>query len=244
MARRYAIPLEDEIFYPESDGEPMAETQLHLQEMIYLIDTLEERFLDEPGVFVGGNLSFYYEQGVKDAVVAPDAFVAKGLADGKALRRKYLLWEERQLPCFAAEVTSETTRKRDERDGTKWKLYERLGIEEYFLFDPEGDYLNPRLQGYRLAGGRYRPIAPEPDGSLLSATTGILFRAEGVRLRLTAAATGAVYLRREEETRARRQAEERATASERRAAAEARARRQAEEQVRALQEELARLRGR
>jgi Uma2 family endonuclease len=244
MARRYAIPLEDEIFYPESDGEPMAETKLHLQEMTYLLEALEERFLDEPGVFVGGNLSLYYEQGVKDAVVAPDAFVVKGLPDGKALRRKYLLWEERRLPCFAAEVTSATTRNRDERDGSKWKLYERLGIDEYFLFDPEGEYLAPRLQGYRLAGGRYRPIASHPDGSLLSTTTGILFRADGIRLHLTHAATGAVYLRREEETRARRQAEKRATASERRAAAETEARRQAEEQIRALQAELDRLRGR
>jgi len=216
MARMTAIPLEDEIFYPESDGEPMAETKLHLQEMTYLLEALEERFLDEPGVFVGGNLLFFYERGVRDAVAAPDAFVVKGLPDGKALRRKYLLWEERRLPCFVAEVTSETTRKNDERDGGKWALYERLGIDEYFLFDPEGDYLAPRLQGYRLTGGRYRPIAPEPDGSLLSATTGILFQADGIRLRLTDAATGAVYLRAEEKTR----------------------------RLRALEQELARLRGR
>jgi len=242
MARMTAIPLEDEIFYPESDGEPMAETKLHLQEMMYVLEALEDRFLDEPDVFIGGNLFFYYERGVKDAVVAPDAFVAKGLPDGKALRSKYLLWEECQIPCFAAEVTSETTRKKDERDGFKWKLYERLGIEEYFLFDPEGDYLDPRLQGYRLAGGRYRPIPPESDGSLRSTTTGIVFRAEGIRLRLTDAATGVAYLRREEETRARRKAEERATASERRVAAETEARRQAEAQIRALQEELNRLR--
>jgi Uma2 family endonuclease len=211
-----AIPLEDEIFYPESDGEPMAETQLHLQEMTYLLEALEDRFRDEPGVFIGGNLLFYYEQGAKDTVVAPDAFVVKGLANGKALRRKYLLWEERRVPCFVAEVTSETTRKKDERDGTKWKLYERLGIEEYFLFDPEGDYLSPHLHGYRLAGGRYRQLLSEPDGSLLSATTGILFRADGNRLRLIDAATGAVYLRAEEKTL----------------------------RLRALEQELARLRGR
>lgn len=216
MARMTAIPLEDEIFYPESDGEPMAETQLHLQEMTYLLEALGERFLDEPDVFVGGNLFFYYEQGFRDAVVAPDTFVVKRLADGKALRRKYLLWEERRVPCFVVEVTSETTRKKDERDGSKWKLYEHLGIDEYFLFDPEGDYLIPRLQGYRLAGGRYRPIAPEPDGSLPSATTGILFQADGIRLRLTDAETGAVYLRAAEKTL----------------------------RLRALEQELARLRGR
>jgi len=223
MARTTAIPLvEDKIFYPESDGEPMAESKLHLQEMTYLLEALEERFLDEPGVFVGGNLLFYFERGARNAVVAPDAFVVKDLPDGKALRTKYLLWEERQLPCFVAEVTSESTRKNDERDGAKWTLYERLGIDEYFLFDPEGDYLDPRLQGYRLAGGRYRPVAPELDGALLSTTTGVVFRAEGLRLRLTDAASGTAYLRKEEETRARRQAEA---------------------QVRALQEELARLRG-
>lgn len=216
MARRSVIPLEDEIFYPESDGEPMAETKLHLQEMTYLLEALEERFRESPDAFIGGNLQLYYEPGVRNAVVAPDAFVVKGLPDGKALRRKYLLWEERQLPCFVAEVTSGTTKENDERDGGKWKLYERLGIDEYFLFDPEGEYLNPRLQGYRLLGGRYRPVAPEPDGSLLSTTTGILFKAEGIRLRLTDAASGAVYLRAEEKTL----------------------------RLRALEQELARLRGR
>jgi Uma2 family endonuclease len=244
MARRNAIPLEDEIFYPESDGEPMAESQLHLQEMTYVLEALEERFLDDPGVFVGGNLFFYYERGVREAVAAPDAFVVKGLADGKALRRTYRLWEEGRVPCFVAEMTSETTRQNDEREGTKWNLYERLGIEEYFLFDPEGDYLAPRLQGYRLVRGRYRPIAPAPDGSLLSATTGLLFRAEGIRLRLTDAVTGELYLRKSEETRARREAEAQATAFRHRAAAEAEARRHAEAQIRTLQEELDRLRGR
>jgi Uma2 family endonuclease len=209
-----AIPLEDEIWYPESDGEPMAETQLHLQEMTYVIESLEERFRNDPGVFVAGNLFFYYQRGRRDAVVAPDAFVVKGLADGKSLRTKYLLWEEGGIPCFAAEMTSESTRKQDE--GAKRELYERLGVEEYFLFDPEGDYLNPRLQGYRLAGGWYRPVAPEPDGSLRSTTTGIDFRAEGNRLRLTDAATGAPYLRRSE----------------------------MEERLRVLQAELDRLRGR
>ena len=132
------------------------------------------------------------------------------------MRRKYLLWEERRLPCFVAEVTSATTKENDARDGRKWKLYESLGIDEYFLFDPEGDYLDPRLQGYYLAGGRYRPIASHSDGSLLSTTTGILFRADGIRLCLTHAATGAAYLRREEKTL----------------------------RLRALEQELARLRGR
>lgn len=83
--------------------------------------------------------------------------------------------------------------------------------------------------------GQYEPIRPNPGGSLLSQTLGVLFRADGNKLRLTDAATGVPLLRRKEIQKARRQAEENAAAAEERAAA-------AEERSRALEEELARLR--
>jgi Uma2 family endonuclease len=230
-----AIPLEDEIHYPESDGEPVAETELHFEESVYVWQALKERFEDEPDVFVGANLFLYYQRGVPSAVVAPDGFVVKGVPKrlpGNRRRRKYLLWEEGQVPCFVLETTSESTHAEDDR---KASTYERLGVAEYFQFDPLGEYLNPRLQGYRLMEGRYRRIPPQPDGSLVSQATGVVFRPEGTQLRLTDAATGAPLLRKEEEVAARRQAETRL-------AAEAEARRQAEERARALEEELARLR--
>jgi len=98
------------------------------------------------------------------------------------------------------------------------------------------------LQGFRLVKGQYEPMRPNPGGSLLSQTLGVIFRADGNKLRLTDAATGVPLLRRKEIQQARRQAEEKA-------AAEAIARRQAEdkaaaaeERSRALEEELARLR--
>jgi hypothetical protein len=47
-----SIPPEDEILYPASDGEPMAESQLHMQEIVYVFEALEERFAKEPDVFV------------------------------------------------------------------------------------------------------------------------------------------------------------------------------------------------
>lgn len=216
-----AIPLEEEIYYPESDGEPMAETELHLEEMVYVWQGLRDRFAKEPEVFVGANLFLYYRQGDPSAVVAPDGFVVKGVAKllpGNRRRRKYLLWEEGKAPCFVLETTSKSTRRKDEK---KRSIYEQLGVDEYFQFDPLGEYLNPRLQGLRLFDCRYRPIKPEPDGSLLSQATGVIFRAEGPRLRLSDAVTGAPLLRKEEEAQARQQAEER---------------------VRALEEELARLR--
>ena len=229
-----AIPLE-ETFYPESDGEPMAETELHLEELVYVWQALKDRFEEEPDVFVGANLFLYYRRGDPAAVVAPDGFVVKGvpkLQPGNRRRRKYLLWEEGKAPCFVLETTSGSTRVQDRK---KKGTYEDLGVAEYFQFDPLGDYLSPRLQGYRLVGGRYRPLRPQPDGSLLSQATGVVFRPDGSQLRLTDAATGRPLLRKEEEAKARRQAEERA-------ATEAEARRQAEEKVRALEEELTRLR--
>ena len=225
-----AFPLEKETYYyPESDGEPMAETELHLREMVYVWEGLEDHFESEPDVFVGANLFLYYRKGDPAAVVAPDGFVVKGVPKRPSLhgRRKYLLWEEGQAPCFVLETTSTSTRRKDQE---KKEIYEQLGIAEYFQFDPYGEYLDPRLQGFRLVGGQYRQyrqygqyrsIRPEPDGSLLSEATGVLFRAEGDRLRLTDAATGAPLLRNEEKTKALRQSEEK---------------------VRALEEELERLR--
>lgn len=231
-----AIPLEKEIYYPESDGEPMAESELHLEEMVYVWEGLADRFAEEPDVFVGANMFLYFRKGDPTGVVAPDGFVVKGVPKlpGGRRRKKYLLWQEGKAPCFVLETTSDTTHRKDKE---KREIYARLGVSEYFQFDPEGDYLDPRLQGLRLVNGRYLPVRPEPDGSLLSETTGVLFRVEGERLRLTDAATGTPLLRNVEKGAALREAEAKA-------AAEALARQQAEEKLRALEEELARLRER
>jgi len=228
MARMTAIPLvEDEIYYPDSDGEPVAETPVHFEEVVYVWEALDDRFEDEPDVFVGANMFLYYRKGDPSAVVAPDGFVVKGVPKlpGGVQRRKYLLWQEGQVPCFVLETTSESTQKKDK---DKRKTYAQLGVAEYFQFDPLGEYLSPPLQGFRLVKGLYEPVRPNPDGSLLSQTLGVVFRSEGSRLRLTDAATGVPFLRAKEIAKARRQAEERAA--------------QAEERSRALEEELARLR--
>ena len=76
----------------------------------------------------------------------------------------------------------------------KKKLYERLGVEEYFLFDPFGEYLRPRLQGFRLEDGRYQPLVQRVDGALESRTTGLILRPEGSRLRLQYKDTGELLL--------------------------------------------------
>ena len=187
------IPLHHDIEYPESDGQPMAESDLHADEMIYLRFALREHFRHVPDVYVAGNLFIYFERGNPRAVVAPDSFVVKGVP--KRSRKTYLLWEEGHVPCFVAEVTSDSTQGEDLT--SKKACYERLGVEEYFLFDPLGDYLAPRLQGFRLINGRYERLLPRA-GALESRTTGVTLRAEGEHLRLIDTATEALYLRPEE----------------------------------------------
>lgn len=183
MQAKATIPLQqddDEEFYPSSDGRPMAESDLHMKEMFYLIEALRDRYQDMPDVYVAGNLLLYYVRGDRKACLAPDVFMVKGIP--KRDRLSYLLWKEGQAPCFVIEVTSRSTRNEDIE--LKRDRYEQMGVEEYFLHDPLGEYLSPSLQGYRLQDGRYRRISPEPDGSLVSWTTGLRLRREGQHLRL------------------------------------------------------------
>jgi hypothetical protein len=218
-----AIPLEHEIEYPISDGQPMAETSLHLAVMFDLIFGLRAHYAAVPDVWVGGNLFLCYEQGNPAACLAPDLLLAKGVT--KWDRPNFLLWEE-TVPSLVAEITSRKTRREDKT--RKQSVYERIGVEEYVLFDPFGEYLRPRLQGYRLAGKLYRPIPLDKDGSLLSRTTDLTFRPEGQRLRMVDNRTGKPLLWHDEISSAFAQ--------------ETAAREAAEERLRALENELIRLR--
>jgi Uma2 family endonuclease len=238
-----AMPLRDEeIEYPTSDGRPMAESNLHRKVMADLIAALERHFLDEPLAWAGGNFLLYYEKGNPRASVAPDVVFVRGIE--KSDRPLYKLWEEGRPPDFVIEVTSRSTRREDL--SLKKALYERLGISEYFLFDPTGDYLKPRLQGYRLEKGleqgRYRPLVHDPDGSLLSRTTDLRLRPEGQNLRLIDAGTGEKLLWIAEESAARQAAQRQAEEAERRAEEATAARIRLEEELASLRAELERRR--
>lgn len=239
-----AIPLQRDIDYPESDGQPMGETGLHRNEMVDLTAALEDRYLEKPDVAVHSNLFLYYVQGNPRAVVCPDVFVVFGVP--KRVRRTYKLWEEGRAPSLVIEVTSLHTREED--TGDKKSCYERLGVPEYFLHDPCGEYLSPPLQGYRLVGGRYRLMKPAADGSLISEVTRLTLRPEGQRLRLVDTATGELlpwnaeaWRKSRDEAQARREAETRAAQAEARLAEEVQARQQAEEELARLRRELERL---
>lgn len=158
-------PLKTPILYPETDGEPMAESDPARDYLIYGVESLKNYFREREGVYVSGNLYLYYEQGVRDAVVSPDVFVIFGVEDRP--RISYKVWEEEnRTPDWVLEVTSASTRKKDERD--KPDTYADLGVSEYFQYDPTGDYLDPPLKGQRLVNGVYQLITPDTleDGSI------------------------------------------------------------------------------
>ena len=256
---RPLAPAGAAVVYPESDGQPVAETDVHRQLMFALIGMLQAFFRDDPHVYISGNLFVYYQEGDPRQVVAPDVFVVPGVRNHQ--RRIYKLWEEGVPPAVVFELTSRSTRREDLR--SKYDLYERLGVREYFLFDPLGEYLRPACRGYRLHQDRYRPLSPGEDGSLWSEVLGLALHARGEQLRLydpagqrwlptpqeEATARRAAEERASVEADARRVAEERATVAEGRATVaegqvtvEAGARQVAEARMAAAEAEVARLR--
>src|SRR5262249_50901125 len=174
------------VHYPTTDGKPMAETDVHRDDMVDVIQTLRWHFAGDPAVYVSGNLLFYYKEGDKRKHVSPDVFLVFGVGNHK--RDYYLLWVEKKVPSVVIEITSKSTRKEDQE--TKFKLYQDvLKVYEYFLFDPYGDYLDPPLKGYRLYQGHYVPIKPV-KGRLPSKVLGLHLERVGNELRLYDPAAG------------------------------------------------------
>jgi len=176
-----------DVIYPESDGKPMAETDVHRDEMVRLIETLKSAFAERPDVYVSGNLFVYSEEGNPRRAVAPDVFVAFGATKAPP-RRTYKLWEEGVPPTVVIEVTSASTRRVDV--GHKSELYARLGVREYFLYDPLAEYLRPSLQGFVVAGATFLPMAHGAGGGYISEALSMSLMLVAGRLRLIDAATG------------------------------------------------------
>jgi Uma2 family endonuclease len=164
----------------------MGETDHHNVAMAWLREALQDYFAGRADVYVASNLLWYYKQGDPKARRDPDVLVAKKV--GNHLRRSFRSWEEKVIPCTLFEIASRRTWRTDL--GEKRQLYARLGVKEYFVFDPEGRYLDPVLQGFRLVKGQSVPMKPAADGSLISKELGLRLVPEGGMLRLIDLATG------------------------------------------------------
>ncbi|HEY2910008.1 MAG TPA: Uma2 family endonuclease [Gemmataceae bacterium] len=143
--------------YPTSDGKPMAETDVHRNLMVELIETLQIWFANSESTYVSGNMLVFYEPGDKRRHLAPDVFVVT--KSHKHERGNFVIWEEGRSLDVVIEVTSKTTMREDL--GKKSTLYlTKLGVKEYYLFDPKEEYLKPSFQAFRRVGERFVPIEP------------------------------------------------------------------------------------
>ncbi len=168
-----------EPYYPESDGLPMAETDVHRGLMMDLHFALAGRYAGRDDAYVGANMLMYYVQGDPHQSVAPDVFLVLGRPPGDRLTWK--VWEEDgRAPDLVFEISSPSTKANDL--GAKKGLYEYLGVREYVLYDPLRQYLRPHFQLFRLVDGLYREAVVDlPAHSLV---TGLDFREHGGTLRL------------------------------------------------------------
>jgi Uma2 family endonuclease len=158
--------LEERVLYPSGDGEPVAETEVHLWAIVTTLEVLRvyiKALAQEQGIpperegTVLANQFLFYEEG-KGTRVAPDVMVIPNVPnrDVTGFRLRYKTWEEGEVPSVVFEMTSEGTRERDQQE--KKDTYEKLGVLEYWLFDPLGEWIQKQLIGYRLEQGKYVPI--------------------------------------------------------------------------------------
>ena len=203
-----------QLVYPSSDGEPVAETFDHLYVLLVTLEVLRQYLIGRQATVLG-NQFLYYAQGFPRLRTAPDVMVIFDVEPGG--RDNYKIWEEGKIPSIIFEMTSKGTKDQDE--GFKKTLYEQLGVQEYWQFDPKGEWIPEQLRGYRLRGDTYEPIV---DG--MSQPLQLRLIAEGKLIGFYRLDTGARLLIPDEladalrqETEARQQAEQRAEEEHQRA---------------------------
>ncbi len=228
------------LVYPESDGEPMAETGRHVRSLLDMIEMIDWHFRDVPDVHVCGNMFLYYEEGNPRKVISPDVFMVRGVS--KKDLRTYKTWEQQPYLDFVLELASPSTFTRDFAE--KKTIYEQiLRVKEYYIYDPYHE-IQPSFIGFRLIEGSYEEIE-FVEGRLPSEVLGLdLGEHDGVLRLYDPVARAWLGPSRERlaeaETRVS-EAETRVSEAETRIAQEARARQAAEAELEKLRETLKRL---
>lgn len=168
-------PNKNEIYYPESDGQPMAENTRQFDYIVLIKEGLEILFSAVLNIFIAGDLFWYPVEGHPEIVYAPDILVALGRPKGP--RGSYQQWlEDNVAPQVVFEIISPSNsgpaleRKR--------KFYEQYGVQEYYEYDPD----RGELRGWLCPNNQMKPIATMRNW--ISPLLGIRFVLEGIELRI------------------------------------------------------------
>lgn len=128
-----------QVIYPDSDGQPMADNTQQFRWIVLIKENLEQLFADDPQVFVAGDLLWYPVEGHPEIRVAPNVLVVFGRP--KVDRGSYRQWEEAGIaPQVVFEILSPGNRLKEMTK--KLQFYDRYGVEEYYIYDPDHNDLH------------------------------------------------------------------------------------------------------
>ena len=151
MIQQSLTETSPEIIYPESDGQPMADNTKQFRLIVTIKENLELLFADDPNVFIAGDLLWYPVEGDNKLRRAPDTMVAFGRPKGD--RGSYQQWKENQIaPQVVFEIMSPSNTAREMSQ--KLEFYDRYGVEEYYLYDPD----KVKLSGWLREGRSLKEI--------------------------------------------------------------------------------------
>ena len=164
--------ISPEVIFPPSDlysDEPPLETELHLRQIILLLQCLEWLWRDRNDFYAAGNLTIYYSthQLKSQDFRGPDFFVV--LDTERKTRKSWVVWEENgKYPHVIVEILSDSTAKTD-RELKKQIYQDTFRTPDYFWFDP----YTLEFAGFHLLDGEYQPLQANEKGHLWSQQLGL-----------------------------------------------------------------------
>lgn len=161
------LDIPNDVIFPPEDiysDEPPLESDLHLKQIILLIQCLELFWQDRNDFYVAGNLTIYYSnrQLKSEKFRGPDFFAVLG-TERKA-RKSWVVWnEDGKYPNIIVEILSDSTASTD-RNLKKQIYQDTFRTPDYFWFDP----VSLEFKGFHLVDGQYQPLEPNDRGWLWS----------------------------------------------------------------------------
>ena len=171
---------DDNIYYPSTVENYMPENNIHFVLIANLAVMLQTFLQKQNRNYVFGDIMFYYEKGNPRKFVAPDLMICLNKAKEPS-KGVYKLWEENAVPQVVIEICSESTWDKDLT--TKFSLYERLGVKEYYIFDVEYKCLREPLMAYHRQDEEFVKVEIH-DGRVFSRELGLDLVDTGETLRL------------------------------------------------------------
>ncbi|NEN96619.1 MAG: Uma2 family endonuclease [Moorea sp. SIO3I7] len=175
MVAPLSSPTKLDVIYPERDGKPMSDNTKQFRWIVTIQGGLDALFQDDPNVLVVGDLLWYPVEGNNKICTAPDGMVIFGRPKGD--RSSYLQWKEDNIPPQVVfEILSPGNTLTEM--AKKLAFYDRYGVEEYYLYDPD----KVDLSGWLRNQGKLEVIDSISDW--VSPRLGIRFDMSGTQLQI------------------------------------------------------------